>query len=177
MLSLYFGGGGFGTLIDLRYKEYNEKTNTKTKLNLNRLATLPPTYAAAQQPSLVYLQVQQWLGNDRDPTAWGWKAENGTLPAYPHPHHTASGAPELQGRLSCKCSALRCGVSCPCRKRGAICDSTYSKCKGETCKNTTEGEDDWGTLLGFSTERTTNQKIRNAVKRLHARKIAIVYTR
>ncbi|KAK3927182.1 Protein asteroid-like protein 1 [Frankliniella fusca] len=144
MLSLYSGGGGCSTLNDLRYKEYNEKTNTKTKLP--SLATLPPTSAAAQQHSFrVYLQVQQWLGNDLDPTAWGWRAENGTL--LPIPTTLPAVPPELQGRLSCKCSALGCGVTCPCRKRGAICDSTCSKCKGETCKNTTEGEDDWGTLL------------------------------
>lgn len=37
---------------------------------------LPPTQSAAEQHSY---QVQQWLGNDLNPTIWGWKLERNRL--------------------------------------------------------------------------------------------------
>ncbi|XP_052119625.1 uncharacterized protein LOC127748790 [Frankliniella occidentalis] len=128
---------------DLREVLYRERTE-KTKLP--DLSTLPCTSdAAAQHCYRVYLQVQQWLGNDLDPTAWGWRAENGTL--TPIPTTKPAVPPELQSRLSCKCSPQGCGVRCPCRKRGDVCGPWCAKCKGETCTNTIEGPEDWGTLL------------------------------
>ncbi|KAK3928234.1 Fat-like cadherin-related tumor suppressor-like protein [Frankliniella fusca] len=134
-------------LDDLRYVLYIKTCETKTKVDLS---TLPPTCAAAAQHCFrVYLQVQQWMGNDLDPTAWGWRAADGTL--VPIPTTLPPAPSELLSRLSCNCSASGCGPRCPCRLRGAYCDSFCRKCKGETCKNVVEGgEDDeiaWGRLL------------------------------
>ncbi|KAK3929008.1 putative cytosol aminopeptidase [Frankliniella fusca] len=144
ILSLYSSAVVCDTLNESRYELYLRICDTK--MNLPNLATLPPTSAAAEQHSYrVYLQVQQWLGNDLDPTAWGWRAENGTL--VPIPTTLPPAPPELQSKLSCKCVATGCGASCPCRKRGALCDSSCAKCKGETCTNSVDGQGPWETLL------------------------------
>jgi len=78
-----FGGKQTNSLDDLRYIRYNKEV-TKTLSSKFNLATLPPTSAAASQHSFrVYLQVQQWLGNNLDPTEWGWFMKEGRLHPVP----------------------------------------------------------------------------------------------
>ncbi|GBM12450.1 hypothetical protein AVEN_55288-1 [Araneus ventricosus] len=67
----------------LRYIRYNKEVTKTLSLKFN-LATLPPTSETASQHSLrVYLQVQQWLRNNLDPTEWGWFMKDGRLNPVP----------------------------------------------------------------------------------------------
>lgn len=57
-------------LEDLRYNQYRT-LSTKAGFKLEKL---PPTVGAAVQHSYrVYFQLQTWLGNEVQPTEWGWK--------------------------------------------------------------------------------------------------------
>ena len=124
LLHLY--GASDSTSLDaFRYYAYTRaiamKSASKDSFNL---ATLPPTSAAAKQHILrTYLQVQQWIGNELEPTDWGWRVYMDTLipvPTYQPP------APEpLLNLVSCKCKT-------GCRRVGALCSPMCAYCMGIT---------------------------------------------
>lgn len=125
------------SLNKLRYKCYL-RSAYKTSAHL---ASLPPTEAAAQQHSLrVYFQVQQWLGNEKDPEQWGWKkTKDGLEPV------TTLQPPAPQAVLkliSCKCKKT-CQKNCGCKKAGLKCSNMCVNCES-SCNNMplTEIEED-----------------------------------
>ena len=79
VLALY-GGQRLVTLDQYRYYVYNRNIASKSINKTFTLAALPPTSSAARQHSFrTYLQKQQWLGRDLQPTEWGWKYHNNSL--------------------------------------------------------------------------------------------------
>ena len=75
LLKLY-GAEQFATLNKYRHVAYKRSVAKTSTSSTFKMASLPPTSAAAQQHSYrVYLQVQQWLGHCIPPTEWGWKTE------------------------------------------------------------------------------------------------------
>lgn len=116
------------SLDKLRYKSYL-RSAYKTSTNL---ASLPPTEAAAQQHTLrVYFQVQEWLGNKKDPEQWGWKKTKEGLVPIPT---LLPPAPEAVLKLiSCKCKKT-CQTNCSCKKAGLRCSSICLNCES-SCNN------------------------------------------
>ncbi|GBO12241.1 hypothetical protein AVEN_44663-1 [Araneus ventricosus] len=110
---------------------------TKTLSSKFNLAALPTTSAAASQHSLrVYLQVQQWLVNNLDPTEWGWFMKDGGFNLVPS---TLLAASEVLLQLipcNCKITLTRdCNVRCQCKKADIYFTKFCTYCLGETCKN------------------------------------------
>ena len=105
-------------LNNLRYLSFL-KSSTKVKADL---PSLPPTRGSAEQHSLrVYLQVQQWLGNNLPPDQWGWtQGEDEYLITVKTMEPVA---PEtILNTIFCRCTT-GCGGRCGCRKAGIKCTS------------------------------------------------------
>jgi hypothetical protein len=77
-LVLLYGGNEPDKIDDLRYRTFCRKVALGT--TFVQVNTLPPTSAAARFHShRVYWQVQDWMGNQLDPTTCGWKLEGNML--------------------------------------------------------------------------------------------------
>ena len=75
-----------------RYYAFTHAIAKKSVKDSFNLATLPPTSAAAKQHILrTYLQVQKWIGNELEPTDWGWRVYMDTHPGA-HWSTTSTGA-------------------------------------------------------------------------------------
>ncbi|CAG9816061.1 unnamed protein product [Phaedon cochleariae] len=107
----------------------------RTEPSINRLSyTIPPLAAAATQHSFrVYLQVQQWLGVEKNAEDWGWKrATNGLEPI----NFLQAPAPlELLRLVSCRCIKTW-AKKCRCKKAGLDCTNLCIDCEG-SCNNVT----------------------------------------
>ncbi len=66
---------------------------------------------------IVYLCVQRWLGNDVDPTKWGWMRPVNSKSFVPIETTQAPAPPELLENIFCRCKS-GCLKSCSCRKLG-----------------------------------------------------------
>lgn len=118
------------------------KLTKKSKLRSNfDLAKLPPTSEAAYEHLFrVYLQIQTWLGNKLDATAWGWKIghikQNGGLRQTLTPISSSKPfAPDdLLHLVSCSCKTS-CANFCGCRKVGLHCSAMCEHCNGLSCSN------------------------------------------
>lgn len=98
-----------------------------------KLEPLPPTSAAARQHSFrVYLQTQQWRGNELDALKWGWKHMNGKLA----PHLTTlPAAPDEQLRIiSCNCKKGCITTRCERRRAGLHSVQIYADIAMECAK-------------------------------------------
>ena len=128
LASLYSSSSKVTTLNKLRYLCYLKSAHKDT----SHLASLPPTEAAARQYSLrVYLQVQEWLGNEKDPEDWGWqKTKRGLEPVltlmFPAPDNVLK-------LISCKCKK-NCQSNCGCRRAGLKCSNLCINCE-RSCSN------------------------------------------
>ena len=120
------------TLNELRKFQYNLKVATSK--NFVHAKALPPTRNASTQHSFrVYLQVQSWLGNIKDPLQWGWQLQFGKL--WPVPM-TQPAAPErLLQFLRCSCTTDCTHSSCSCKKYTIPCSPLCSNCRGVSCCN------------------------------------------
>ena len=117
-----------------RYYAYTRAIAKKSVKDSFNLATLPPTSAAAKQHILrTYLQVQQWIGNELEPTDWGWRVYMDTL--IPVPTDQPPAPERLLNLVSCKCKT-GCSRGCGCRRVGALCSPMCANCMGITCTNT-----------------------------------------
>ena len=77
LLKLY-GARGIDTLDKDRYTCYN-RSISRSSLSF-KLASLPPTSAAAKQHSFrTYHSVQPWKGHQLDPTEFGWRIQDNTM--------------------------------------------------------------------------------------------------
>lgn len=129
----WYGCPTTSTLDKQRYLMYNKRISKMKLTSTFKLETLPPTSdAAAQHSYRAYHTVQQCLGNDKDPTQWGWKRINNTL--FPM-MTTKQPAPDvLLNMISCGCTS-GCTNSCGCRKTGMKCGPMCNICQGQTCTN------------------------------------------
>ena len=96
-------------------------------------SSLPPTSSAAEQHSFrVYHQIQTWMGNEMDPTEWGWKfVNNKHVPLTT----TLSAAPEkLLAIIHCGCKTVCKTKQCSCVKAGIGCGPGCVNCI-EICNN------------------------------------------
>lgn len=128
LLVLYDSHKHYRSLNSLRYRQYVLSAYKVT----SNIAALSPTKGAARQHSLrVYYQIQQWLGEEKNPELHGWKStRNGLMPITtmepPAPD-------ELLELISCKCKK-DCKGNCGCRKSGLYCSKICKNCEG-CCTN------------------------------------------
>lgn len=133
LLALY-NGKKCKSLNELRYLLYCKlATSKQNKRDPFDLSSLPPTSDSGRQHFFrVYLQVQQWLGNNLDATNWGWKMKNGHL--IPITCIMAPAPEELLNLISCNCKK-GCQRACQCRSTGLHCSSMCGHCRGDGCSN------------------------------------------
>ena len=130
LLALY----GVSNKIDC-LDQYRYLTFVKNTRNIKRvqLSCLPPTSASSSQHLYrVYYQVQVWLGNQLDPSDWGWKLVDNTL----EPIDTLlPPAPErLLNTIFCNCKK-GCSAKWSCKNVGLLCSSVCTNCRGQSCSN------------------------------------------
>ena len=117
-LSHWYGASDFTSLDAFRYYAYTRAIAKKYVKDSFNLATLPPTSAAAKQHILrTYLQVQQWIGNELEPTDWGWRVYMDTL--IPVPTDQPPAPERLLNLVSYKCKT-GCSRGCGCRRVRAM---------------------------------------------------------
>jgi hypothetical protein len=85
--------------------------------------------------------VQQWKGNQLNPTDWGWRIQDNILVPVETEQPVAPNS--LLKLVSCGCKG-DCGKACGCYKLGLHCTRMCSQCEGQTCKNIADdiNEDD-----------------------------------
>ena len=100
--------------------------------------SLPPTCDAVRYHSYrVYHQVPTWLGNDLDPTKWGWllhKSPN-VERLKPVKMRMDPAPATLLKLVKCNCHGKCDKNSCSCYKNGLVCSLACGHCKGITCNN------------------------------------------
>lgn len=139
LLKLY-GARRVDTLDKYRYTCYNRSISSSSVSSSFKLQSLPPTSAAAAQHSFrTYLTVQQWKGNQLDPTEWGWRIQDNMMVPVETDQHVAPDS--ILKLVSCGCKG-GCGRACGCRKLGLHCTPMCSQCEGQTCTNITHVHDD-----------------------------------
>lgn len=121
------------SLDSLRYKRFCEKVAVKTSKILPQ--TLPPTSAAARYHSRrVYLQIQQWKGNNNlQPVDWGWRMSDGNL--VPVMTDLPPAPQDLLNVIQCNCSTDCGSARCTCRKNNLECSPACGQCRGSSCTN------------------------------------------
>ena len=133
LLVLYKGNTGEG-LNSLRYRRFHEKVSSKA--SAVELHQLPPTSNAAKFQSLrVYVQVQNWIGNDsrHNPEDWGWTNKNGKL--FPITTSLPAAPAKLLEVVKCSCKASCDTRRCTCRKNNLQCSTACGECHGTSCSN------------------------------------------
>ncbi|KAF4527646.1 hypothetical protein B566_EDAN010870, partial [Ephemera danica] len=125
------------SLNDHRYVQFYRSASSSNLSSQLNLANFPPTSDAAKQHSFrVYYQVQQWLGNDMEPTIWGWKLLNNNLVPISSMQPTV---PEnILHIICCNCKIV-CTGRCTCRKNGLFCGPMCGQCRGIDCSNNEPG--------------------------------------
>ena len=99
-----------------------------------QVRSLPPTGNAAQYHSLrVYQQVQSWLGNDLEPTEWGFKIVEGIL--LPITMDGPPAPPEILKMIRCTCKGYCDTKRCRCKLNGLYCTDMCSECMDGPCVN------------------------------------------
>ena len=138
LVSLYKGKPD-DSLNSLRYKRFCEKVAVKSSKILPQ--TLPPTSAAARYHSRrVYLQVQQWKGNNSlQPVDWGWKTYNDNL--VPIMTDLPPAPQDLLNVIRCNCSTDCSSARCTCRKNNLGCTPACGQCRGTGCSNSVQEDD------------------------------------
>ena len=136
-ISTLYGGIPGSDLNFERASKFSEKVvSSSSYLPPERL---PPTSDAARFHSRrVYLQVQAWLGNNMEATAWGWvlhKSAAGSVTLKPHKMDKVAAPASLLRIIRCNCSGMCDKNTCSCRKNGLQCTLACGQCKGITCTN------------------------------------------
>ena len=122
------------TLDDERLRLFHTMVVKNSKVI--ECSSLPPTSSAAEQHSFrVYHQIQTWLGNELNPTEWGWKIIKGRhIPITT----TLSAAPDdLLAIIHCGCKSVCTTKSCSCFKAGIDCGPGCANCV-DNCENKSE---------------------------------------
>ena len=134
-MAILYGGNEQHPLESLHVSKFSEKVVTGNKYIPPE--RLPPTSDSANFHSQrAYLQVQAWLGNNMDPTEWGWEIINSQTPCLKPIRMKNPAAPEsLLKIVRCKCAGNCETKRCSCRKHGIKCNNACGYCKGFTCAN------------------------------------------
>ncbi|GBN50864.1 hypothetical protein AVEN_64314-1 [Araneus ventricosus] len=107
-------------------------TQSATKAR-STLARLPPTVGAARFHALrSYLQIQKWLGHEKNPLEWGWVPTRFGL--SPRKMERDAASESLLKIISCNCKK-GCKNTYGCRKTCLICSSLCTCSLGEACEN------------------------------------------
>ena len=140
MLKLYNARPTVKTLDEQRHTLYNRSLSKASLSSTFKLESLPPTSAAAKFHSYrAYHTVQQWIGNNMDPTQWGWKiSSSGVL--VPIETDKPVAPDNILRMISCGCKA-GCSRACSCRKNCLKCSVMCSHCYGITCSNINTDDD------------------------------------
>lgn len=130
LLSIYKLPENITTLQAARSWTFNHLSRNRTAI---KLECLPPTAEAARQHFYrVYLQVQNWLGNELSPEEWGWKRAGEML--LPVQTTQDPAPPELLKMIFCQCKT-GCEKNCSCLKAGLKCSSICGSCQLTQCSN------------------------------------------
>ena len=126
----------------LRLKRFQQKVSSSR--TCVKPGVLPPTSAAARYHSMrVYLQVQQWMGNQMQPVEWGWCEKGGQY--IPVLTDKAAAPPNLLKIVRCNCKTGYSNRHCTCKANGLESTNGCGVCRG-ICKNVNavleETEDD-----------------------------------
>ncbi|GBM75215.1 hypothetical protein AVEN_237332-1 [Araneus ventricosus] len=149
MIHLY-GGIPRTSACDFNHLRYTLFTQSATKAR-STLARLPPTVDAARFHALrSYLQIQKWLGHEKNPLEWGWVPTRfGLSPSKME----RDAAPEsLLKIISCVCKK-GCKNVCGCRKAGLICSSLCTCFLTRSRKRTCQTSIYFRTALKMKTTR------------------------
>ena len=121
-----------GNLNHLRYKMYSEAISKNT-LEVKQIKALCPTSKAfAFHSYRVYLQMQVWLGNNLNPTCWGWQEKEGALSPIGIQEMSP---PDIATLISCSCKTGCKNRTCSCRKQDIECDIGCLNCTMNDCSN------------------------------------------
>ncbi|GBM21544.1 hypothetical protein AVEN_85354-1 [Araneus ventricosus] len=116
----------------LRYTLFTQSA-TKTRSTLARLA---PTVDAARFHALrSYLQIQKWLGHEKNHLEWGWVLTRFDL--SPRKMERDAAPESLLKMIPCNCKK-GCKNACGCRKTSLICSSLCTCSLGEACENVSD---------------------------------------
>ncbi|GBM72836.1 hypothetical protein AVEN_17885-1 [Araneus ventricosus] len=130
-----YGGNPRTSACDLNYLRYTLFTQSATKAK-STLARLPPTVDAALFHALrSYLQIQKWLGHEKNPLEWGWVPTRFGL--SPRKMERDAAPESLLKIVSCNCKK-GCKNASGCRKAGLICSSLCTCSLGEACENVSD---------------------------------------
>ena len=125
----------YESLNVLRKRTFITKTATCSKAV--RPESLNPTSDSASFHSFrVYHQVQDWLGNELDPTKWGWKVVGGKL--FPEYSSKPPAPQQLLKVVRCGCKTDCSRKTCSCLKYGLKCTEACQNCRGISCDNVLE---------------------------------------
>ena len=133
ILCCLYGGNSQTSLDLMRVNMFSSKVATAS--SFIQVHSLPPTCAAAKHHSLrVYLQVQQWAGNNKlEAREWGWKMRDNLI--LPKTTELPPAPPALLAMIRCGCKTGCETKACSCRKKGLHCSSACKECRGQTCSN------------------------------------------
>ena len=134
LLILYRASPRVKSLDEQRYILYNRSVSKASITSVFKLESLPPSTAAAKFHCYrAYHTVQLWLGNELDPTEWGWRV---SLTGILIPLETDKPVvpDNVLRMISCGCKS-GCGRSCGCRRAGLKCSVMCSQCYGFMCSN------------------------------------------
>lgn len=131
-LSMIYNGKVGESLDLIRFKQFSKKVATnKSAVLVNSLS--PTTEAAKYHVLRVFLQVQQWLGNENlNAENFGWsknqkyKPKTTDLDAAP---------PELLKTIRCQCKGSCDNRRCSCLKNNVKCSAACGVCHGTDCLN------------------------------------------
>ncbi|GBM19928.1 hypothetical protein AVEN_164879-1 [Araneus ventricosus] len=120
---------------DLNHLHYTLFTQSATKTR-STLVRLPPTVDGARFHALrSYLQIQKWLGHEKNPLKLGWVPTRFDLP--PRKMERDAAPESLLKMISCNCKK-GCKNACGCRKTSLIWSSLCACSMEEACENVSD---------------------------------------
>ncbi|GBN95186.1 hypothetical protein AVEN_83773-1 [Araneus ventricosus] len=131
-----FGGNSRTSACDLNHLHYTIFTQSATKARSTLARLPPPTVDAARFHALrSYLQIQKWLGHEKNPLERGWVPTRFGLSPRKMERHAAHES--LLKIISCSCQK---GFknACGCRKAGLIRSSLRTCSLGKACENVSD---------------------------------------
>ncbi|GBL98677.1 hypothetical protein AVEN_19721-1 [Araneus ventricosus] len=134
LINLY-GGNPRTSECDLNHLSYTLFIQSGTKAR-STLARLPPTVDAARFHALrSYLQIQKWLGDEKNPLEWGWVPTQFGL--SPRKMERDAARKSLLKMISCN-RKKGCNNACGCQKAGLKSSSLCTYSLGKACENVSD---------------------------------------
>ena len=123
-------------------KALNKRGLVQKKVDTRRL---PPSSSAASYHSLrVYHQLQEWLGNQMEPSEYGWEVKDGKF--IPRTTNLPIAPEEILKRIRCQCKSDCKSGNGSCKRIALFC-SNECGCNNDDCCNmqpiANDGEDEF----------------------------------